>query len=1185
MRLRLLSAALSCLFVSASPGLAASADDARTRKAIDIVASQHALAARAQLDQMKPAERADLANSLAWWDERALDLDVRRGARGQVTHLAARFLAVDIAPNLPPAPTEERATAFVKPGALGYDLLGLCPSDALILSRVERMGPEGRRFVFEQQFQGYRVREALAFIDLDARGRLTRLDSTLAPCVKAPTTASVPRGQAMKIAREDLIKRKEPFWRNVNPHQADVAQVVVNDRLAWQIWFTAPPNRIGGHREVLVDARDGQVIASLEHASFLDVRDRMYEVSGRILEDHPIVRFLWSGDQPCPAPADPPSGSDVLARDIDETKAALCEVERLFREGGAPLGRPEFGDWIDRTRGLVIGVGAEAGVSIAAVTSITLGGSDSVPAVVFARGIGRAESVGHEIGHRLRVSAVSTDPPGPPVDPSRLGSFAEGDGIAEHRGDVLGKLLGMRLPLRTDDRCALTSDPDSMATIAIAEHELRPCSAMHRLAPWRWFCEPERENGGWCEGAQRTLDLAYGPYDAYSRTTPVEFDGYVKGHTNLGVGNRAVGALLRDTTEAPSRFDGFSIPGLGRTAVETLYLRSLAIGGQNDWAGYAASWRGAAVWAFGAASVSAPEHAVRTAHAAAAIWSEPKSAAVSTGPAGVALLPSPATEFRPAAASLILPSGVERTFVFYRPDRLSSRIEYVWQDETAGGEFAEAPAPFSGPCVLPGASTQFSPAAAGRDDALFVTWSEATATPGVGRLRGLRLASDSVTAEGGCISGWSEMEPGAERLVRGSPAIVVWEPTGIGIDCTILEAKFGPIFPFITSGAMGLQIGDCFEVIERIPPFPPPFALPPKLGPELFEVLRDIIDSKDGRGIPSPADRRAPRRDLGKSLVEHYVDLIPLLVKRPAAQQSLTQLEGGVGKLFAEALSSAGRASSLGARFVFMHEPAGDGAPDMGTARTISMDFRDRRLVVAFRDPAGALRIVHYDDTRATDGTDPIPTLDPSPNANDPALATVTGIVSDRGAGVTAQLLYAVYGTSESVGTTAVPTRLSYRVASTVSPGAGLTDASFEPARRLDTIFDTRGVRRRIDYAFARTLRAPVVVGTGDRLHLFVPALVDDGRGAPDQSENREVVTGDRLRYAQLQPLPRRAGQLTWISERPTILTDSDVFDSDPADLAIPSAEAGAAFVSRQRRILRLFFPDRLALTTRSLIP
>ena len=111
------------------------------------------------------------------------------------------------------------------------------------------------------------------------------------------------------------------------------------------------------------------------------------------------------------------------------------------------------------------------------------------------------------------------------------------------------------------------------------------------------------------------------------------------------------------------------------------------------------------------------------------------------------------------------------------------------------------------------------------------------------------------------------------------------------------------------------------------------------------------------------------------------------------------------------------------------------------------------------------------------------------------------------------------------------------------------------------------------------------MVGTGDRLHLFVSALVDDGRGAPDQSENREVVTGDRLRYAQLQPLPRRSGQLTWISERPTILTDSDVFDSDPADLAIPSAEAGAAFVSRQRRILRLFFPDRLALTTRSLIP
>lgn len=1183
MRLRLLPAALSIFLVSISSGLSA-ADDARTRNAIGVVASQHAASARARLDQMKPDERADLANSLAWWDENALDLDIRRGSRGQVTHLAARFLSLDVAPNLPPGPTAERAMAFVKAGGLGYDLLALCPGDTLIVTRVENMGPEARLFVFEQQFQKYPVREARAFIELDARGRLTRLDSTLAPCVSAPTTASVSRGQAMKIARDDLIKRQDPLWTDVNPHQTDVSQVVVNDRLAWQIWFTAPPNRIGGHREVLVDAQNGQVIASVEHASFLDVRDRIYEVSGVIGDDISFVRFIWSGDQPCPAPTDPPSGSDPLARDIDETKASLCEAEHFFREGGAPLGRPSFADWIDRSAGLVVGLGAEPGISIGINTSISIDG-ESVPALALARGNGRAESLGHELGHRLMVGAVASDPPGPPVDPSRSRSFAEATGIVEHNCDVLGKLLNLRMPLRADDRCALASDPDTQAAIARSSHETRDCSLLHRPTPWRWFCDPERDNGGWCEGAERTLDLAYGPYDAYSRRTPTAFDGQVAGHTNLGVGNRAVGALLRDPAEAPSRLDGFTIAGVGRAAVETLYLRYLTIARQNDWAGYAAAWRGAAVWAFGAGSVSAPEHSVRTAHAAAAIWSEPKSAAVTTGPASIALLPSPASEFRPAAASLILPTGVERTFLFYRPDRSSPRIEYVWQDETPGIEFAEAPAPFSGPCTLAGAMTQFSPAAAGRDDALFVTWSEPTATSGVGRLRGLRLSSAEVTADGGCIGGWTEMEPGAERQLRGSPAIVVWEPSRIGIDCAVLESKFGAVFPFRTAGAMGLKIGDCFEVIERVPPFPQPFLLPPTIGPELFKVLVDILDSKDGRGVPSPADRRAPRRDFGQSLVQHDVDIIPLLAKRPATQQSLTQIEAGVGKLFAEALSSAGRASSLGARFSLFHEPVSDGAPDMGTARRISLEFRDRRLVVAFRDPAGALRIVHYDDARATDGADPIPILDASPNATDPALATVTGIVSERRVEFSAQMLYAIYGTSDTVGGTAVPTRLSYRVATRIDPGAALTNASFTAARRIDTLTATRGVRRKIDYAVARTLRTPVVVGARDRLHLFVLTLVDDGRGAPEPNAMREAEAGDRVRYAQLRPMEHTDGELTWVSERPTLIADSDVFDPEVHDTVIPPAEAGAAAVSRQRRILRLYFPDRLALTTRSLIP
>ncbi|HUP66012.1 MAG TPA: hypothetical protein VM557_12120 [Thermoanaerobaculia bacterium] len=1161
----------------------------RTRSAIGIVATQHAASVRARLKAMKQDESADLVNALAWWDENPLDLHLRRGRRGEVTHLSARLLEIDATPNLAPAPTADRAVAFLQPGGLGHDLLALCGSDQLVLARVEPNDAQGRIFVFEQSFAGFAVRDARAFVELDARGRLTRLDSTLVPCVKASTNLRVSRGQALKIARDDLQGSKDPLWIDVKPHLAEAGLIIVNtfgldpdpgldpdecdaDRLAWAVWFTAPPNKFGGHREVLVDALDGEVIASVEHTKFFDAGDRVYRLEGTIGEsEHHVYRpRLWSGDMPCDAPSPVPLDDPVLERDLEETKLALCAAEDLIAEAGAPLGRPALRDWIHGTRPFAFGIGADPGISIAQNSGATVEGT-FVHALAFAHGAARADSVGHELGHTLYASAslATRD-----LDPSRSSNI-ERAGIEEHMCDVFGKLLDARMP-DGGELCTLSGDADTRDTIATAQSETRDCSLLNRALPWRWFCNPEMDNGGWCEGATRTLDLAYGPYDAYSRMHTTALDAYVAGHTNLGVGNRAVAALFRDPAESPSRFDGFRIPGIGRSAVETLYLRALThFRGQPDWTGYSSAWRAAAVSAFGT-GMSAPEQAIRTAHAAASIWSERRSVVTETAPATLEVLPSPDPRFRPAAASLVLSSGVERTFVFYRPDVSSQRVEYVWRDEPRGGEHAEAPTPFSGPCVLPGAFTSGSPTAAGRDDALFVIWSEPTATPGIGRLRGASLSPAELETEGGCITGWADEEPGAERLLRGSPAVAVWEPDAIEIDCGVLAATFGPIFPFQTMGSMGLKIGDCFEVGERIPPR----LLSPNLGPQLLEILRNLLDSKAVLGNPSLVDPRAPLRDFEKSLVRHGVDLLPLLAERQKERQELMQLADGVGKLVDVALQRAGRASSLGLRFVFEHEPFGDDAW-MGTARSISLRFANRRLIVAFRDPAGALRIVDYDDVRATDGADPIPTLDSSPNATDPALATVDGEISEDGVNFTAQLLYALYGTSERIGGRDVPTRLSYRAALTIQPGDALTNDVFEPARRIDTLNGTRGVRRKVDYAYARTRRAPVAVGRDGRLHLFVATLQHLGSGPPDPASTAEERQHDRLRYAQLRVLPRRDGELTWISERPTVLTNSDAFD--PGGTSIPHAEAGAAFVPRHRSLIRLYYPDGRGLTFRSL--
>jgi hypothetical protein len=178
------------------------------------------------------------------------------------------------------------------------------------------------------------------------------------------------------------------------------------------------------------------------------------------------------------------------------------------------------------------------------------------------------------------------------------------------------------------------------------------------------------------------------------------------------------------------------------------------------------------------------------------------------------------------------------------------------------------------------------------------------------------------------------------------------------------------------------------------------------------------------------------------------------------------------------------------------------------------------------------------------------------------------------------EFLYVIFGTDERVDSMRVPTRLSYRVATGL--GSSFSAGIFAPARRIDTLQAVHGVRRQVDYAFARTLHAPVVVGGMQALHLLVvglnqsqwPSLV------PRPSSTYELAaSADRIRYARLRPVLLTGadfGALTWDSERPVILTRTALGEGTR------SAEAGAAWISGRRQ-LRFYYADGVALTTRTL--
>lgn len=476
----------------------------------------------------------------------------------------------------------------------------------------------------------------------------------------------------------------------------------------------------------------------------------------------------------------------------------------------------------------------------------------------------------------------------------------------------------------------------------------------------------------------------------------------------------------------------------------------------------------------------------------------------------------------------------------------------------------------------------------GRPDVVFVVWAEPTGEPDVGRLRGAALASIGVGLD--CGDAWVPMDPPTERRILGSPAVADWEPGGHRITCDVIRDDFGVSYPFRAVGPMGIQIGDCVEIIERLRDAQP-IPLPSDFGPHMQDALEPVLDSQAARRVPPPYDPESPRRDRLVGPEDLTLDLQPILAAQPENQSKLETLEVGVGDLFRASRETRGLPTGVGVEGILEHELDADADAPTGEWKTIGLRFPARFLVVAFRDELGVLRAAPFDDARATRD---LPILDIAPNATDPALTTV--VVRERAGGfrVDRQYLYALYGTTELVGGIAVPTRLSYRAATVFEPGDDFIASIFSPPRRIDSIRDVRGVRRSIDYRYARTTETPTVVGARGRLHLFVaavnpldPSLVParvcarEGVRVPcfdpdDRAVAPHPVTDSQIRYALLRPL-NDTGELTWVGERPVRLLGTNV-----ASTRATGVQAGAALVTRQRGQLRFFFPSGLALTVRS---
>ena len=1134
----------------------------------------------AQMATLDPKDRARIANTMAWEDEHPRALRVRRTQRQTVRHVSARYLAHDDAPKGPkPEPSQERAELLFALGGIGSALMALGPDESVVFDHDVVLSTGHVKFVFEHRFADRPVYEGQVVVTLDEQGRLTQFDAGPAAKINPMNQMSIDEGDAVEIAATDLKDLADPLWEGVEIKVHRTTKMVANlgaltgvdeDRHIWRIELRGADD-MPGDREVLVDGETGVVLASIERTEYmLDSSDTVTPWEG-IIENNPTMEPsgpAWTGDlwdhptEGCASIEDPPLGDDDLARDWNESKAALCEATRWIE---ASSGVP-WREWFDPSgSGVEIRIGLTPRLSVGINTGRWIG---------LARGVARAEVIGHELFHTvLRASERG----------SLVRHAGEQLGVVEHMCDTFGMLLERRFPHRTEDACLLNDDPDTMA--AHAEIDLDPddtslayrwCSDEGEARPWRNVCEPELVNSGWCEGASRYNDLGYNVYDIYGQTSGNS--EHVASHTNLGIGNRVMMALLGETRAGfqPTRM----LAADDATVLDLLLQTAEALDGEADWSNYADTLLASARELDPGVAPGPLERNLRASFARAQLWTRP-SVVTAGSPASPELVES-TPHGRIAAASTFVDvvgsAGLERTYLFYRPHRFSSEVRYVWRDDPAGDEDAVATAGWQGSCELPDVSTYNSVSAVGRQDGgLWVAYNDASGADEVGTLRvtGLTPGGEATTADP-CGDAWAEVVPVQARSMIGAPSIEDWVAASNRTLCDLFDVEFGGItLPFHSIGAMGPSVGDCVDITEEMPPWAGtyvPEGFPPFIGKVLFPQLAlGLLDS-----LPVPFDPENPYIDIDTGPVEQTVPLVPLLRDDLDLQDDLAEF-GVVGPRFARAFQEHGKAEALLADMRLEWELDGGGDPKSGLPsgeiKTIAFGFSEAKLVVAFRDPSGAVRVAPFMDPRPISD---IPMLESNPVA-DPVLATASREVREgSGAFVELDYLYVVYGTTADDGAGPVGDRVTYRVAGFVedpNDPTGFKAEIFAPATRLDDIHDVKGQKRQVDYRTLRTLQTPTVAGRRNMLDMFVVGLQRSLHEPSDGPVAQLGFSESRVRHVKLNVEPD--GKLTWDSERPVLL---------PQTAATPTGTpgAGAALHTQTRSKLRWFYANGTELQVRS---
>ena len=588
--------------------------------------------------------------------------------------------------------------------------------------------------------------------------------------------------------------------------------------------------------------------------------------------------------------------------------------------------------------------------------------------------------------------------------------------------------------------------------------------------------------------------------------------------------------------------------------------------------------------------------------ASARIWSPPRRVSVESTTDMPAMVNVTPTE-RPAVASLVLPDGRERTYLFFRQGNDSSDrgLYYSWRNEVPGGRFADTgEAGFVGPCRLGDAETLYSPAAAGRDGVLYVAWSQPTAEEGVGLLNGLRLQAEN-TASSGCGDEWDDYPPGfhpstgdedpgtVERLIKGSPALALWRPERKReisggpeeiIRCLPVPGLPAPPVNFINFPEQTFDFNFC-NLFPR--PDSPPIPLPDPLTQRLKDLILPRLNSDPVRAIPSVLDPMAPPRQLKGTPIYHQYSIDSMLrtdskfadsFNKFMEQVSLIDSQGNdfstsdITPISSSFIPNPSAPSNIrhwiGSRYILPN-----GLPEITFGRS------EERLILAFRDTNDTLRVVDYSDNRPTnhDGDPVIPRVAPRINATDPALVSIP-----MGRGL--EYLTVVYGVRHNDH----PTGFAYRTLLDTNSRGGFTAGRFLPQSRLDQFRNLVHTRRVSDYAYLRSLNTPAIVAGLRQLHMFTAELdqttpaegvvTDPGYDPFPDVGGRRRNTSDHIRYTFLTM--SLEGVLRPESERPVRLTNSKVSEG------FETSQAGAAQITQHRSQIRFFWPNGSELTLRS---